>query len=334
MSEAQDETLIPEIKYQRPKFHRRIFANLVDLLILAACTILLFIGVRAIAQATPSYKEENGRLLEIRLDSCLYVDTEDGQVEVMDYIGDDTGLTAKMKYDKAEAAIDGFIEYAKVTIGDEGAKEIEKARDEFNLDLEIARVPLYIEVNGEVVYNPDTKASYSQYFELGSTQFYASYCLGFLTTRFPEYVDITLHFSRLLAFVEIPVSYAIGGLITYLLPTFIFRRGRKTFGKAIYKIGLVDSRILNPTWKRSLARFAIFYFLVLLLSIVTFAIPAIISTTLMGFSKKRQGFADYMLNLQEVDTTNQKIFFNTEEAIAATVDNHKPPVDFEAISRL
>ena len=54
----------------------------------------------------------------------------------------------------------------------------------------------------------------------------------------------------------------------------------------------------------------------------------------MGFSKKRQGFADYMLDIQEVDTTGQTIFFNTEEALASTIDNHKPPIDFEAVSRM
>ena len=334
MSEVQEEALIPQVKYHRAKFHRRIMANLVDLLILATCTILLFIGVRAVAQSTSFFKENNARLNQIKLDSSLYVEDGDDLIEVMDYIANNTGLTAKMKYDEAEKAIDAFVVYAEKAIGQEGAREIEQTRADFRLGLEIADVPLYVKENGIVVYNQDTKASYAQYFELSSTQFYKTFCLGFLTTRFPDYVDITLSFSRLLVFVELPTSYGLAGILTYLVPTFIFRRGRKTFGKAIYKIGFVDSRILCPSWRRNLARFFIFYFSVLILSAVTFAIPAIISTTLMGFSKKRQGFADYMLDIQEVDTTGQTIFFNTEEALASTIDNHKPPIDFEAVSRM
>ena len=127
MSEIQQEELIPEIKYQRPKFHRRILANLVDLLILAASSILLFTAVRAIVQSTPSYEKDSQTITQIRLDSGLYATNENELVEMMDYIADDSSLTAKMKYDKAELAIDRFIEYAKETIGEEEAAEINES---------------------------------------------------------------------------------------------------------------------------------------------------------------------------------------------------------------
>ena len=48
---------------------------------------------------------------------------------------------------------------------------------------------------------------------------------------------------------------------------------------------------------------------------------------------KKQGFADYLLDLQEVDTTNATVFYNLEEAVVSQVQNYKTPVKFESITR-
>jgi hypothetical protein len=101
-----------------------------------------------------------------------------------------------------------------------------------------------------------------------------------------------------------------------------------TLGKALYHIGLVDSRYLNVKWGRFFARFAIFYFAELLLSLVTFGIPFIISFSLMAFSKKKQGFPDYMLGIEEVDTSRNKIYKSLDEITLESLNKRKQPVDF------
>lgn len=138
----------------------------------------------------------------------------------------------------------------------------------------------------------------------------------------------------MLLFVELPISYMVAGLLIYLLPLFIFRRGRKTFGKAIYRIGLVDSNFLSPKIGRTIARFCIFYFGVLILSVLTFGIPFFVSFSLMAFSKKKQGFPDYMLGLLEVDTYRTKIFMSTEEIALRGVNTHSKAVDFKVREKL
>lgn len=336
MSEEQTENLLPEIKYRRAKFWRRIFANLLDLIILIITTFLLFAGVRAIASCFGSVSASQSRLKQMREESGLYHPKEEGSSELIsiaDYLEDSSDYTAADKYYLAEQTIFDFAEYSGIEVGENLKNEIIESYNEFRLEQSYLSKPYFIEENSQIKENPDCKASKILYFQNIAAPFLNDYCEGCLASKFPEYVDLTLFNSRLLFLIELPISYAVAGILTYLVPTFIFRRGRKTFGKALYKIGVVDSRVLNPTWKRSLARFAIFYFAILLLSVVTFAIPAIISVTMMGFSKKRQGFADYMLDLQEIDTAGSTIFFNIQEAEVSGVNNYKKPVDFQSIVR-
>ena len=49
---------------------------------------------------------------------------------------------------------------------------------------------------------------------------------------------------------------------------------------------------------------------------------------MMVFSKKKQGFPDYMLDLQEVDTSKDKIFNTIEEVKLDSINPSKKPVDF------
>ena len=102
-----------------------------------------------------------------------------------------------------------------------------------------------------------------------------------------------------------------------------------TIGKWMYRIAVVDSRFLVPTWQRSLARFAIFYFGELLLAPVTFAIPFIVSFSLMAFTKKKQGFPDFMLRLHEVDVSETKVYFSKAEIRVDEIPGYRKPIDFQ-----
>ena len=133
----------------------------------------------------------------------------------------------------------------------------------------------------------------------------------------------------MLLFADLLPAYLITGILVYYVPTLFFVRGRRTLGKALYQIGLVDSRVLNPTVARATARFAIFYLAELCLSLATFGIPYLISFSLMVFSKRRQGFPDYMLGLTEIDMSRTKIYKTMGEAEMDKINTYKEPVDFK-----
>ena len=66
-----------------------------------------------------------------------------------------------------------------------------------------------------------------------------------------------------------------------------------------------------------------------LLSIITIGVPFIISTSMMLFTKKKQGFADYMLDLREIDTSTNKIYYSLEEINLSNIKPNHEPVDFK-----
>ena len=185
----------------------------------------------------------------------------------------------------------------------------------------------FISVNGEIKKNEACSANALTYFEKVYAPYIDDHCQGYLVTLFPNYLELVRFESNCLFFAELLPAYMLSPIVVYYVPTLFFKRGRMTIGKWMYHIGLVDKRLLIPSFKRSSARFLIFYFAELMLSPFTFAIPFIVSASLMAFSKSHQGFPDYLLGLYEVDADSNKLFFSHDEILLSDL-GAKKPVDF------
>ena len=157
-------------------------------------------------------------------------------------------------------------------------------------------------------------------------------CAGYLITMFPDYAESMKKMSNALFFIEIPVSLTLSCFLVYFVPGLFFRRGRQTLGKALFRVGLVDKNITSPRIGRYTARFFIFYGEIVL-SLFTFALPLLISFSLMAFSKNKQGFPDYMLQLTEVDTSKAKIYLDKYDALVDVAKQNKEPIDFKLINK-
>ena len=316
------------VLYYRPKFTHRIFANLVDILIFIFVFISCFLGVREIIRHTPGYQAKQQELTQIS-----------------------KGQTAKSHMTRSKAAIEKFIKYIGNLSEDEKYVDY-KAELVKNLNVVVEdyrnyrlsedmvhnEIPMFIvNESDEVVENPALIESaesissqvYNLYYEKAYKPYIDNHCQAYIVMVVPHYKDIINYQTNLLLWVNIFAVYCFTGLIVYLLPLFIFRRGRMTFGKALYGIGLVDANCLSPSLPRTLARFAIFYFAILVLSLFTFGLPIIISFSIMVFSKNKQGFQDYMLRLTEVDGKRTKIYFSFQEVELEKTTPYKKPVDFK-----
>ena len=329
-----------DIVYFRPPFYQRVLANLIDALIMIFVFLSVFLGVREIVKNTPNYKAKQQQLSEIRLNSGVY-EYDDNNVlrDIITVLNSDKGQTAKSRSVRAKKAIEQFLTYASEVASEEDYKYIVNDYRSFRLDesLKIQNIPMFIvDENDEVVENPElvegiesvSSNIYTTYYEKAYKVYIDNKVQAFLTTSIPHYKEIISYQTNMLLWVELLGSYCVAGLIAYLPPYFIFKRGRKTFGKAIYGIGLVDRDCLSPKIGRSLARFSIFYFGELILSVFSFGLPFILSFSLMAFSKNKQGFPDYMLGLQEVDAKRTKIYFNFQEVELDNTSTYKKPVDF------
>ena len=333
------------IEYTQPKFWHRVMANFVDIFIMAVMFIGLFVGVRAIVQATPSYNNTMNKLNAMKLESGLYVNDSSATGKITDII------TYEEKYNQLYGreyvvgpedepigrngicvkAINKFINYCHENCSEERYHDIVTYYAQARLDPTYNDIHFFIQdgeniIPNEVLSEDGSKASayYSQVFK----PFIEKKCLPFLVANVPEYRKLSkMDYVYLLA-VELPIAYVLAGILTYFVPPLFFKRGRKTLGKALYHIGLIDTRLLSPTFPRFLARFAIFLFLELILSLFSFGIPYIISFSMMVFSKKRQGFPDYMVRLREIDTSKANIYMDYVEA---TLKNelHGQAIDFK-----
>ena len=327
------------ITYEAPPFHRRVVANLMDILIFTLLFVAFFIPTNAITKATPEYVKSNDIVNTTREECGFYIYESSTKTWLTyptyydNYSKDSTGY---VKATTCSQAIDDFIIYVGEQKGENYRTEIQKAYDDWRLSLEYDGKPYFIEIDGVVVSNKYSetdpsktcKASNDDYYKNVYHIFILQDCAGYLISWFPDYKAATSSMSNMLFFIEIPVSYVLSGLITYLVPMLVFRRGGKTLGKLAFRIGLIGNDLFSPSTGKILARFVIFFFGEMVLSLFTFGIPFIISFSMMAFSKRKQGFPDYMLGLIEIDTSKNNIYFNKYEAAIYQFDGSKKGIAF------
>lgn len=340
---------IPEvnISYTRSRLLHRVLANLIDIFIMLILFIGLFIGTRAIVQNTPSYKSKMAVMKEMQLASGLYVENPGNTVSgdlidivyyldtykaiygrEFDGIGEDNTEPIG-KNGLAVKAINQFIEFCHDNASIERYEDIVKYYDNARLDSVLDGLHYFEKVGDEIKTTAlaDNSNNLSAYYNNVFKNFIEKRCIPFLTANIPAYHEIVINDYQLLLFLELPVAFLVAGFLTYYVPALFFRRGRKTLGKALYHVGLIDNRLLSVTLGRFTLRFLIFYFGELILSLFTLGIPYIISFSLMAFSKNKQGFPDYMLGIYEVDTSKANIYMDYVEAQLKN-ELHGEAVDF------
>ena len=327
------------VTYEAPPFHRRVVANLMDILIFALLFVAIFIPTNAITKITPEYIRSND-IVNITREECGFYVYEPSTKTYLTYPtyydNYSKNSTGYVKATTCATAIDDFIAYVGEKKGDNYRAEIQQVYDDYRLGLEYNGEPYFIVVDGVVVSNKysetDTektcRASNEEYYKNVYHIFILQDCAGYLISWFPDYKAATSLMSNMLFFIEIPVSYILSGLITYLLPMLVFRRGGKTFGKLAFRIGLIGNDLFSPSTGKIIARFSIFFFGEMVLSLFSFGIPFIVSFSMMAFSKRKQGFPDYMLGLVEIDTSKNNIYFNKYEASVFQLDGSKKGITF------
>lgn len=143
--------------------------------------------------------------------------------------------------------------------------------------------------------------------------------------RIPSYFESTQKMSTVMLSALIPGPIIVGIILAYYVPGLIFRRGRKSLGKLIFKIGIIDRDGYTPKLGRYTLRFLIIAAECLLF------IPAVISLTTLIFSKKMITLHDLILKMNVVETKEHKIYFDGVDAFLDNQDHQKAPVEFENV---
>jgi hypothetical protein len=320
------------IDYERPKLHRRVLAVIIDLIIFMFIFLTAFISVRAIMGTTTRYSDAMDNVETVRLDSGVYFEDDSGILyDVVTLYDDDEDLSDSQKQAYYTNAIDSFIEYVETEIDEETAQEVLDDYYAYLLDEDLTYdgVPYFIEgVDGVPVENPECTASIAEYNDNVYIDYIDYNVQTYLNSLFEQYNDDVQYLFAILFYLELPISAIIGGILVFYVPGLFFKRGRQTLGRALYRIGLVDSNYLGVKFGRYTANWAISYLLIFILSFLTLGIPLIISFSLMAFSKKKQTFSEYMLGIQEVSVEKQMIYYSKGEIRAESLPTNKHAVDF------
>ncbi len=330
------------VQYVRARTYKKVFAKIIDLLLLAVVGVLLFVATRATVQAFPAYQNIQERINTTLEDSGIYVKNGDDLIDSVDYYNskkDDLSSSALMN--QVEGVINKFYSYVDtlVTKGDIRNEDYQKMLsdyDEFREKITYSEIHLFIrDTNDTLIRNPDfsrEEETYMIYVDNVYIPFIDSYLRGYLLTYFPQYLKDTEFMSKMILLVELPIAVFLSAILVYLVPPLIFRRNRQTIGRLIYKIGLINNDLFAVPLKKFLIYAVIVIFLEIALSFLTLAIPLIISISLMAFSKKKQDFAEYMVQIQQVDISKEKIYRNKEELEVAHLKLNRAPVQFKNIT--
>lgn len=349
---------VVKVEYDRPTLIHRVLANFLDILLFAGVTIGCFIGSRAIVQSTSMYKNNDYQIRKIELASGLYINEDrtngsaidtrgydideyqygDSVVLMTSWLPKQDNLTYENIINRCERSISKFADYMgtiEASYTDEikefvNKKKLEKTgnvagHEHFFIKNEETN-EIFIPVNESGI----PYYSYQTYFD----EFYRlimdnNLVDDYLTKKVPNFKDYLSNEGKYIILIEFPSAFILAGILVYFIPPLFFRRGRQTLGKALYRIGLVDSNIFSPTLPRFTARFLIFLFAELVLSIVTFGAPFIISFTMMLCTKNKQGFPDYLLGLNEIDCNTAKIYYNKIDALSDKASVYKDAPDFK-----
>ena len=319
-----------DIDYYPPKFSRRVFCRITDVVLMMLVFLLSFISIKAIYSSTSHYKETVETLTNIRLESGLYAERDEQILNVVTIAYQDKKMSNGQKKTYLENALNNFLTFIK----NESTESYEKVLKDLNFfklkeSLVYENKPLFIKnEKGDILENPEG-VSAKAYVDLFYAPFIDTNCNGFLVTEIPEYYKGTKILSNLLVYLNLPLSLFISSILIYFIPPLIFRRGRKTFAMLFYNIGFVNKDCMNLSFKEWFVKFLYFYFFELFLSIFTFAIPLLISATMMVVTKNKQNFNEYMLKIREVDTSSGKIYLNKGEIFKEYVKDVTNIPDFK-----
>ncbi len=301
-----------EVTYSKAKYSTRLFAFALDFLLMLITTLLLMLGSRQIVSNSSFYKEANQNINNIQLASHLYVENDKGIATIMSdfYIANNEEEMKELntKFDNALTLFYSDPAFFDQTDPKDGLYlyNIQKIPNGSSSDLFI-----YEDSSHTTIVAKSTATTKELY------DFYCNAMNGKALQHLNnsnDYISnskiISLSFIFLILLVPVVVSIIVYELI---IPTCLFR-GKKTLGKLAFKLAVIDVHALSPRYPRFLARFGL-VLLELLLSVVTFMIPVIISFSMFVFSKRGQSFHDYVTNTYVVEAPWKSICITKEEMI-------------------
>ncbi len=297
-----------ELVYTKAKLRKRIGASFIDIFLIFFLTFVGFSITNMVIPYFPFYNDLLNERDQIYEDSYLYKD----QVLISEYIQSNEEFeTTEEKKEYLREHIDLFY-YQSRFIDDKDKIKEEYAKRK--LDYTLNDLYLFEEnENGDVV----EKSVNPSYLVTFYTEEIENYALMNLFND--ETYILNTQSIYLISILNIFIWFILMSFVfLYVFPAFIFKRGRKTIGMKIFKIGFIGVNALNVSVQRYSSRYVFTILVMYILDIFAFLIPLFVSLGMMYFSKREQNLIDYLFNTYVVDTTNDEIYLNYGEYLDKT----------------
>lgn len=301
-----------EVSFNKPKFTTRLFAYAFDFMCMVITCLLLVLLSMTIVNNLPYYKDANEVINNLQFSSHLYVKRDDGTLDLMcdHYVINEAEdyITYNQMFDEALTMF-----YKDPTFFDQedpksgiylyNTQKIPEGQNSSELFL-------YSDSShSEIVQNPNVEPAKFYDFYVSAM---ANTAVGYLINN-DAYYDASRTISLTFIFINLLIPLVISTTLFELVIPLIISRGKKTLGKLVFKLAVVDVRGLSCTSKRYICRFLIFLILETLLSIVAVLIPLIISFSMFIFSKTGQSFHDYITNTYVIEAPLKSVCKTKEE---------------------
>lgn len=296
-----------EVTYERASYNHRIFAFLIDAAVTFILGSLIAWGLYSALPGLPFYQSASKQYDEIQLKSGLYLQNGTTISKIDKFYESSVKSEANDYY---ESALTSFYKnslfFSDPTSGSAlyreqkvGAKAIVDSKGETYWTLD---------AQGNIVRKEGVSDDSLNAFYVSALEDHAYAYLG----NNADYVSAsrTLTWSGL---ISIPIALNVTLILVSLVVPLCFSRGKKTFGKAILHLAVLNVHACSVSWSHYLLRFLFLLLIEVDLSLVSFGIPLIVSFSMFVFSKRGQSLHDYVCNTYVVDCSAQTIYKNQTE---------------------
>lgn len=291
-----------DVEYSVPKMHRRLLSIFIDLFLAFFTAFVIFSLANIGITKAPFYQTNLKTREDIQLSSGLYTEKDDSVSSWVDILEDDDEKSYREKKEILAPIILDFYNNETFFSDTTALTEYGKRR----LSYLYSDASLFETKDGVIqeIEGASPEGLYTFYkSEINS------YANGYLLST-SSYV-VTTRVIFITGIVEFLISLTISVFIYYLVfPLWVFKRGRLTLGRKLFKIGLVASNALNVKTSSYVWRFLFIYFINFVVGFLSFSLSDIVSLSMLIFSKRQQDLVDYVFNQYMVDLKDDEIYLD------------------------
>ena len=298
-----EEKKVVNLTYKQPKLSRVFSAHLFDFF--SAVVIgIIFISLSVILlHVTPLYTNNKSKQKDIQIQSRLYVESDSNTTLITDKLSSDDTLKTSEKIDQLSSSLTYFFD--EFLTSNTSLKNSKETYTNLLVNyVDSSNRNLFDSNRNRIYTNADEDNTYLTAYSSITTKYaigYLSYVNGYSNLR-KNLVIMTI--------ITIMIGLSLSLMVVYLVLPLIFKRGRKTLGFKLNKIGYVSLDGYSPSVLKIIFKFIFQWILVYIASFFTFGIPLFISVGMMFLSKRHQTLSDYIFGVILVDTDIDTIYLD------------------------